>query len=265
MIKMLIFDVDGTLYDLDDHCVYPSTIEAIKQAKQAGYLFTIASGRCHYAINQALLNLQPDYILGISGAVLANNKQEVIKCVNLNPSTINDLIIFAKKHEAGLVLKCLDKMYFYFHEEKIDWLEGQKQSDLPSYIFHSHPSADIHLHQPVQGGCIHLAPALIEEFMKAHNDIDFIQYSDDGFDFVAKDCNKGVGVEMLADYLHLSLDEICCIGDNLNDIPMFNKAGFSIAMGNGVDELKKIADYVCQPSNKNGIQSAINYLLNLKR
>lgn len=82
---------------------------------------------------------------------------------------------------------------------------------------------------------------------------------------MAKGCNKGIGIEMLANYLALSLDEICCIGDNLNDLPMFEKAGLTIAMGNGVDEIKKIADYVCQPSNNNGIQSAINYLLNLKR
>ncbi len=265
MIKMLVFDIDGTLYDLNDHCVYPSTIEAINQAKAAGYLFTIASGRCHYAINQALLDLQPDYIIGISGAVLANNKQEVINCVNLKQETINDLVAFANQHHAGLVLKCLDKMYFYYHEEKIDWLQGQRNSDLPSYIFQSYPNADIHLKQKVQGGCIHLDPALIAKFQSEHDDIDFIQYSEDGFDFVAKGCNKGIGIEMLANYLALSLDEICCIGDNLNDLPMFEKAGLTIAMGNGVDEIKKIADYVCQPSNNNGIQSAINYLLNLKR
>ena len=52
-IKMLVFDVDGTLYDLVEHCIPTSCIEAIKQAKEHGYIFVIATGRAHYGLGKS--------------------------------------------------------------------------------------------------------------------------------------------------------------------------------------------------------------------
>ncbi|WP_106497768.1 HAD hydrolase family protein [Lentibacillus sp. Marseille-P4043] len=42
-------------------------------------------------------------------------------------------------------------------------------------------------------------------------------------------------------------------GDGLNDIEMLTEVGTGIAMGNGVSELKKVADYVTVDVDENGI------------
>ena len=48
-------------------------------------------------------------------------------------------------------------------------------------------------------------------------------------------------------------------GDNGNDIPMFLKAGLSICMGNGSDEVKRIADYVTDNIWDDGLYNALKY------
>ena len=50
--------------------------------------------------------------------------------------------------------------------------------------------------------------------------------------------NKGVVVETLSKMLSIPPDEIATIGDMPNDVLMFRKSGFSIAMGNASDEVK---------------------------
>jgi hydroxymethylpyrimidine pyrophosphatase-like HAD family hydrolase len=48
------------------------------------------------------------------------------------------------------------------------------------------------------------------------------------------------------------------LGDYENDKEMLQAAGVSIAMGNGTDEIKSIADYVTSTSDDNGLAKAVN-------
>lgn len=59
-----------------------------------------------------------------------------------------------------------------------------------------------------------------------------------------KDCNKGNGVKILADKLRIKREEVICIGDQANDTEMITYAGLGIAMGNAIQELKDIAQYI---------------------
>lgn len=56
--------------------------------------------------------------------------------------------------------------------------------------------------------------------------------------------------ENLKRKLKLKDDEICFIGDEIIDIPIMEKCGFSAAPADCVKEIKKYADYIC--SNKGG-------------
>ncbi len=47
------------------------------------------------------------------------------------------------------------------------------------------------------------------------------------------------------------------IGDHPNDDDMVRYAGIGVAMGNAVDELKEIADYVTSTNDEDGAAKAI--------
>lgn len=48
-------------------------------------------------------------------------------------------------------------------------------------------------------------------------------------------------------------DEIAYIGDDLNDVKIINKIGFSSCPNNAVSEIKKIVDYICKVNGGEGV------------
>jgi len=78
----------------------------------------------------------------------------------------------------------------------------------------------------------------------------------------AKNTSKGTALNALASRLGIAKEEIACIGDSANDLPMFEAAGLKIAMGNAVPELKKKADIVAYSNHIDGAAKAIEqYIL----
>ena len=51
------------------------------------------------------------------------------------------------------------------------------------------------------------------------------------------------------------------LGDNFNDVSMLTYAGTSVAMGNAVDAIKKIAKHVTDTNEENGVATAIDRIL----
>ena len=69
--------------------------------------------------------------------------------------------------------------------------------------------------------------------------------------------NKGVALKVLAEKLGLSQDELIAIGDNQIDAPMIEYAGLGVAVGNALDEIKAISQYVSADNNHEGVTEVI--------
>ena len=54
--------------------------------------------------------------------------------------------------------------------------------------------------------------------------------------------------------------DVIAFGDSNNDLPMFQAAGFKVAMGNGSEDLKSQSDYVTGVLEDGGIRQALEYL-----
>jgi hypothetical protein len=76
-------------------------------------------------------------------------------------------------------------------------------------------------------------------------------------DVTHKDANKGAVVEYLSHHLDVPPEEIATIGDQPNDVLMFKRSGFSIAMGNASDEVKAQASAVTDSYNDEGFAKAM--------
>ena len=76
-------------------------------------------------------------------------------------------------------------------------------------------------------------------------------------DITNKDANKGAVVEYLSRHMDVPAEEIATIGDQPNDVLMFERSGFSIAMGNASDEVKGRAAAVTASYNDEGFAKAM--------
>lgn len=80
-------------------------------------------------------------------------------------------------------------------------------------------------------------------------------------DVTAPAANKGDGVTALAAAAGVGLEEVAVLGDQRNDLPMFARAGLSIAMGQAPDEVRAAADQVTLPNDEDGVAYAIDTIL----
>ncbi len=76
-------------------------------------------------------------------------------------------------------------------------------------------------------------------------------------DVTNKDANKGAVVEFLSRHLGVPAAEIATIGDQPTDVPMFQRSGFSIAMGNASDQVKGQASVTTESYNDEGFAKAM--------
>ena len=73
---------------------------------------------------------------------------------------------------------------------------------------------------------------------------------------------KGSMLPLLLDKLKMKRDELVAFGDNYNDMTMIGYAGFGVAMGNAEPDIKKIADYICESNDEDGIANTLEkYIL----
>mgnify|MGYP000865078916 CR=1 FL=1 len=68
-----------------------------------------------------------------------------------------------------------------------------------------------------------------------------------------KEATKTNGVLEIANEFNISKSEIIAFGDDINDKEMLLNTGFSVAMSNSIDEIKMIADYICDTNNNDGV------------
>ena len=80
---------------------------------------------------------------------------------------------------------------------------------------------------------------------------------------VAMGCTKKLpAFESLLAQTGLKADQVACVGDDLLDLPLIRRAGFSVAVANAVDELKEAADYVTKRSGGCGaVREVVEHIL----
>lgn len=82
-------------------------------------------------------------------------------------------------------------------------------------------------------------------------------------DFLYQPCQRKLDCfqKLLSDS-RLEPKNIAYIGDDVLDIPLVKRAGFSVAVANAVDELKSIAHYVTsRPGGAGAVREVIEYIL----
>ncbi|AHB35963.1 HAD-IIB family hydrolase [Spiroplasma apis] len=96
---------------------------------------------------------------------------------------------------------------------------------------------------------------LHKDFNFAKRGLDIIKYTNRVYEIIPKNINKGEAAQFISKHFakkNKSFQSIC-FGDNFNDIPLFEKTDYSVAMDNAIDTLKKIATHKTLSNNEDGV------------
>ena len=84
-----------------------------------------------------------------------------------------------------------------------------------------------------------------------------------GINYVFQGCKqKNETFEGLLAKTGLSPEQMAYIGDDIVDLPILNRVGFSVAVENAVEEVKHAADYITsRPGGCGAVREVIEYIL----
>ena len=76
--------------------------------------------------------------------------------------------------------------------------------------------------------------------------------------------NKGFAIKWLCNYLNIDIKDTMAIGDNYNDYSMIKESGIGVVVNNGMNDVKEIADYICEKKfDEGGVKEALEkFVLN---
>ncbi|KAM3332240.1 hypothetical protein ACQJBY_027817 [Aegilops geniculata] len=84
-----------------------------------------------------------------------------------------------------------------------------------------------------------------------------LQSQPDMLELVPPATSKGTGVKILLDHLCISPDEVMAIGDGENDIEMLELASLGVALANGAEKTKAVANVIGATNDEDGVAQAI--------
>ena len=87
----------------------------------------------------------------------------------------------------------------------------------------------------------------------AHQQFDLCKVEPDWVEINPYGSHKGAALQKYASIKNISIDHIIAFGNGENDIEMLKIAGKGIAMGNSFENVKYVADDICEDNEHEGI------------
>ena len=258
-IKLLAFDIDGTLIPRTRETISENTKKAIRECEKKGIKVIISTGRCSYLIQKdALESIDSDYVITINGALITDGKLSTIKKSQMSKETFNHIIDEAIKNDVAVGFKFEDAIAVYhkYHEYISIYLKGKERADVINY----EEKRDYHISHGMPLGAFLIGEnERLYKVREAIPEMTWVVAYDKGMECFNKDVSKANGIQYVLDKLNLSFDEVMAFGDSENDIEMIKAAAIGIAMGNATDDVKDAADYITLGCEEDGIVHALKH------
>lgn len=259
--KMVCSDFDSTLTNSDGQ-VTSRTRTAIKRYRESGGIFLINTGRSYKSINLRLADVYGEATPDVPVACLQGGRIHAANGTLLASSPLdgNELIKLARFAESK-------KLYFQvysgerlFAAEKTEFSEVYRRASGTAQEFVGRLSDFL---PSYEGKCDKLLiiaePQEISRLFAEYvphsglNCTKFVYSTPYFLEAIPVLSGKDVAIKLFAKMYDTDIENIAAVGDSNNDVPMIVAAGYGVAMGNGVDELKAAADAVTSDCDHDGL------------
>jgi Cof subfamily protein (haloacid dehalogenase superfamily) len=260
VIRLLLADVDGTLVT-KEKVLTDQAVAAVRAMHDAGILMAITSGRPPRGMAKLIAPLRlVTPVAGFNGGVLVNPDLSVIETRTLSPEA------------AKIALKTVIDMgldaWVYTPEQ---WLI--RDSAAPRV---DRETRTVGFEAVVVPEFTDAILAKVAKIVGVSNDYDLVAKCEAAaranlgntasaarsqpyyLDITHPQANKGAVVDWLSEHLNIPRENIATIGDMPNDVLMFERSGFSIAMGNSSDQVKAQASATTDGNEEEGFAKAVH-------
>ncbi|KAM3351172.1 hypothetical protein ACQJBY_023277 [Aegilops geniculata] len=267
--KYIFCDMDGTLLNSKSQ-VTARNAEALKEARSRGVNIVIATGKTRPAAIDALnmvglsgrngivsesspgIFLQGLLVYGLEGREIYRN--------TLNQEVCREAFLYSLEHKVPLVAFSQDRCFSMFKDPLVDSLHEvyhEPKAEIVASIDQLLGTAEIQKLVFI-GTSEGVSSTLRPYWTKAIEErAGVLQAQPDMLELVPPATSKGTGVKILLDHLCISPDEVMAIGDGENDIEMLQLASLGVALANGAEKTKAVANVIGATNDEDGVAQAI--------
>jgi Cof subfamily protein (haloacid dehalogenase superfamily) len=285
ILKLIVSDLDGTLLNRNRE-ISQENLEALHAAQEKGIEIAIASGRNYSNVlelfSRAGLKV---HIISNNGSFVHDKSGKQLVAIGMDKQHMKAALEWLHNHHYFYNISTDKEVFYPANVEEILLSDFQTAANLNGSItidmvkekisrIVSQEGANFMkdftevLDRNLTFGNISSITFNKEklnkgrEYFKNIQDLTMTVSGDDIFEMIPLSASKGNALQLLSTSLHIPLQQIMAIGDHYNDISMLEKVGYSVAMGNAEEDVKKICKYITLTNDLNGVGHIITQVLN---
>ena len=266
MIKAIFIDIDGTLRDSERNLSL-RTINAVKRITDKGILVILCSGRPRkYTEKISRECFASKYIITSSGGMIYDYEDNKVLYVNeMDKEALIELYKIANPEDVRYIMnvgegRVVNKVKHADQEIKL-------KGDIKDFVYNN-PVVQCTIADSDFDKIKNLIPKIENvknvEIKNRHKSLLDDKYKDNKTvfcDIANINSNKGNAVGKLLEILNIAKDDTIAIGDDINDLPMFEYVGYKVAVDNAIDVVKEKADEITLSNDEDGVAIYLEKLL----
>lgn len=252
MIKTIFFDVDGTLVSHQTDSVPESTRKALALLRENGIKLVLATGRDMSQLKKLpVKDIKFDGYLTMNGQLCLDENGKELFGNPIDKKDTEKMIELIETKTVPITTIGKEGPYINFVTDQVVAAQKAVSSKVA-------PIGQYHGEKVYQ----FIAYGNRDELKKLIDDLPNCKLSwwnEYAVDIISRDGGKLAGVKKYLELQGQTLENAMAFGDGENDLEMLEAVKIGVAMGNGEDQVKQIADYVTTSVDKDGIYNACKH------
>lgn len=266
--KAIFIDIDGTLIDHKGQ-IPDSAAQAIKEARKNGHVIFVCTGRSRAEISQAILEMHLDGIIGAAGGYVELEGKSIYE-VYIPKQEVAHIVDFFEQHDTKFYLEATSHVYSnsesktYFMERMHQRIVSSPEAEadikrqMDPFIKNMKDDTDL-IREDINKVTFMGASLSLEEIQdefKEHFVVIPGSYGQKGKicgELMLKEVHKATGIEIVLKALGIAQKDTFGYGDSYNDIEMLQYVACGVAMVNGAEALKQVADDLTDAPEEDGL------------
>ena len=250
--KLFISDYDGTLGVAPNNDIDKETLSAIKKFQEKGGIFVVCSGRETSSITRICReNGLKGIIASFQGARISDIESgEYLLDSGLDAETA--IKVLTDVESSGLIpLAYSGESFFYdqFNPYIAEYERNVRIKGQVANVKEKIAKENLSTSKICWLGSDEVVNSVADDMNKKYQGtgVKFNSGAKCLLEAINPNCGKGQAVKFIADYYGVPLSEVIAVGDSTNDIDLIKGEWHGVAVGDGRDELKAVADEVTVP------------------
>jgi Cof subfamily protein (haloacid dehalogenase superfamily) len=276
-MSLIAIDLDGTLLNGENE-ISEENRKAIQYAQDRGFEVVISTGRAYFDVQTICkkAGISP-YIIGTNGATIHSKDGKVLSSIPIAKECVESVLKWLDERDfyyevfTDKAIYTLKKRREHFYQEiqrlkstdldKETAVEAERQFDQFGYVLVENYPDILKQEEEVFNilACSFDQKKLAEAWNRFNmfGELGVVSSAEHNIEITNKSASKGNALEKMAFLMDVSLEQSMAIGDSNNDLSMFRKVGYSVAMENAKDDIKAVCSTTTLKNDENGVAHAI--------